>query len=650
MRSDHIGYRPDIDGLRAIAVLSVVFCHAGLAFPGGYVGVDVFFVISGYLITSLILKDLARGSFSAADFWERRVRRIAPALLAVTAATLAAGWFLLLPSDYRELGKSVVGLAVMLSNVQFWRETGYFEREAESQPLLHTWSLAVEEQFYLLMPGALFFVVRAGALNQIVPLLGLAAAVSFGLSVYGTAYAPDATFYLLPARAWELLAGSILAAVPALFRRSSVRREAAGVAGLALIVTPCFLYDTEVPFPGIAALPPVAGAVLLIASGDPQSGGCLAARLLAWRPLVFVGMISYSLYLWHWPLLVFARYQTVGPLPLVARCGLVAAGFVAAVLSWRFIERPFRNRSLLAPRRRVATIAATAFASLLLAGYTVYDRDGFDDRLSSATRRIAATGTRDRRFHRDIDPGEVPDDLIRLGDAPGGPDLLVWGDSHAMALLPGIDDLCREHGLSGRAATHSSTAPVVGYFVRTKYGLNEEAVPFGEAVLKYVHERKIRAVVLAANWSTYFRDDGFAGPLFATVDRLRETGATVYFVKDVPSYHDDIASAAALHSWRGLELTELALPLAEYEARNEFHGAILPRLQERGVVVLDPIAVFKARSGSDLLMPADAHGLLYYDKGHLSTYGSHAMKPIFAPLIRSLAEPAAGRAGLDRSR
>src|SRR3954464_14933807 len=207
-------YRPDIDGLRALAVLPVLLFHADLACPGGYVGVDVFFVISGYLITSLILKDLDRGTFSLADFWMRRIRRILPALVAVTMVTALAGWFLLIPSAYASLGKSIVGLALLVSNMQFWRETGYFTATAEEKPLLHTWSLAVEEQFYLFVPVLLLMLARVLRLRRAFWLIALAAVASLGLSIYGTKWYAAATFYLLPTRAWELFVGSLLAIRP----------------------------------------------------------------------------------------------------------------------------------------------------------------------------------------------------------------------------------------------------------------------------------------------------------------------------------------------------------------------------------------------------------------------------------------------------
>ncbi|MEO0017973.1 MAG: hypothetical protein RLZZ522_1256 [Verrucomicrobiota bacterium] len=246
-------------------MLGVVLFHAGLAFPGGYAGVDVFFVISGFLITSLLIKELRQGTFSLLDFWERRARRILPALAAVTAVIIAAGWFILLPADYETLGKQVIALIALSSNIKFWRESGYFATEAEVKPLLHTWSLSLEEQFYLLIPLLLALLFRIRKANWIVPTLLLGSVISFALSVYGSYRAPAANFFLLPPRAWELGVGSLLAFAPPL-PQPRLRTLLAWLGFIAILVPFC-CYPHGIRFPGLTALPPVAGAALLIWSG-----------------------------------------------------------------------------------------------------------------------------------------------------------------------------------------------------------------------------------------------------------------------------------------------------------------------------------------------------------------------------------------------
>ncbi len=631
-----VDYRRDVDGLRAVAVLSVVFCHANLGLPGGFVGVDVFFVISGYLITSLILKDLHRGTFSLADFWERRVRRILPALLVVTVATLVAGWFLLMPDGFASLGKSVVGLALLVSNVQFWRDTDYFAAAAREKPLLHTWSLAVEEQFYLLVPVLLLLLARRRLLGRAFLLLALAMGFSFALSIYGTYRHSDATFYLLPTRAWELFTGCLLAFLPpARQQASALRKELLAGLGLALILLPCFLYDEKTRFPGLAALPPVLGTALLIWAGRSCLTGLpVANRFLAWSPMVFIGLISYSLYLWHWPLFAFAWSVTLDPLSPLMRCLLVVAGLALAVLSWRYVEVPFRHRKLIATRPQLVAATGLAFAALLSAGVAVYFSDGLEARLPSEARHFASFSQKDLRYNRSFEAEDVPGNLIRFGDGRSSPEVLVWGDSHAMAILPAIESLCREKGVTACAATHRSTAPVMDWFLRnSRYGMQERALPFNAAVRKYARTGGIRKVVLAAYWSSYCADPTFLQALSKSVRALRSDGLEVYFMKDVPVYGFNVPRALARYCLLGRDPRGLALSVSEYEAANEFHAVLLPELVKLGVKVLDPVETLQARTASTAILPFDDGGSFYRDEQHLGTYGALAIKPLFSPVF-----------------
>lgn len=635
MRS--FNYRPDVDGLRALAVLGVILCHAEFGVPGGFVGVDVFFVISGYLIASLIIKDLRQGTFSLANFWERRIRRIVPALLTVTLVTTLASWFLLVPEALAAFGKSVVALGCLVSNVHFWREVGYFAAAADEKPLLHTWSLAVEEQFYLFVPVFLLLMSRVCRLHWAVTLVAIAAVVSFGVSVYGVAHHPSATFYLLPTRAWELFAGVLLA-----FRladgsgRPGRWREPVAALGLALILASCFLYDDKTPFPGLAAVPPVLGTALLIVSGHAKERMPYTNRFLASQPLVFIGLISYSLYLWHWPLFAIARHQSIYPLGVVDKLLLIAASFVLAVTSWRFVETPIRSRRFLATRWKLAAAIPFAYATVLLAGIVIYQGDGFARRLPPQARLYASTGRLDSRYVIELGSTDVPERLPHFGDPDVPPQLLVWGDSFAMAIVPAIESLCQEQGLTARIATHSSTAPVIEYFFRGRFGLNTEAMSFNAAIAKYVRSSRIRIVVLAANWRLYSSDSTFSDALLKTVDTLQEAGATVCFMNTVPTFAFDVPKALVLYSWRGWDLHQLALPEMNYREHAGIPNALLCSLRDRQVVILDPVPILQERTNSTDILPFDAGGSFYRDCGHLSTYGALAMKPLFAPVFRSV--------------
>ncbi len=332
--------RADIDGLRALAVVPVVLYHFHVApFGGGYVGVDVFFVISGFLITGLIHAEMRSGEYSLAAFYERRARRILPALFAVVAAAAVAALFLLFPADLRRFGESVAATALFVSNFDFWQQSGYFDAGAEAKPLLHTWSLAVEEQFYLLFPLLLGLFRSAGRRGLLLLAGGLALA-SFGFGLWAVRAYPAMAFYLAPARVWELMLGAILALaeVP---RPPRWIAEALSLLGLALLAVAVFAFSPDTPMPGANALLPCLGAALLIYANG--AGDTLAARGLSLRPMVFAGLISYSLYLWHWPVFVFARYLRVAPLGAAETLALIALSVGLAVLSWRFVERPFRD-------------------------------------------------------------------------------------------------------------------------------------------------------------------------------------------------------------------------------------------------------------------------------------------------------------------
>ncbi|MCH8685927.1 acyltransferase family protein [Pedomonas mirosovicensis] len=332
-------YRPEIDGLRAVAVIPVILFHAGLSlFSGGFAGVDVFFVISGYLITSIIINELEEGRFSIVRFYERRARRILPALFVVMLCCIpfAAAW--MLPWQFKDFAQSLIAVTLFSSNILFWREDDYFATAAEEKPLLHTWSLAVEEQYYLLFPLLLALLWRFGR-RPVFGVIALLAGASLLLSEYGSRHWGSANFYLAHTRAWELLIGSICAFLQ--FRQPQRRSNGLSALGLGLILFAIFRYDETTPFPSVYALAPTLGTALVILYG---AGGTWAGRLLATRPFVGIGLISYSAYLWHQPLLAFARIYSLKTPPIEMMLALSAASLVLAYLSWKYVETPFRNR------------------------------------------------------------------------------------------------------------------------------------------------------------------------------------------------------------------------------------------------------------------------------------------------------------------
>jgi peptidoglycan/LPS O-acetylase OafA/YrhL len=441
-------YRPEIDGLRSVAVLPVILFHAGLSvFSGGYVGVDIFFVISGYLITTIILGQIAGGRFSLLDFYARRSRRILPALFLVMACTIPPAFLLMLPSQFKDFSQSVAAVSIFSSNILFWLESGYFAAAAELKPLLHTWSLAVEEQYYVLFPLLLLGLWRLGARPALM-VLGAIFAASLIASQVLTIRAPGANFFLLPSRAWELLAGSLCAIW--IMRRGRSGNTVASTLGLGLIVASIFLYDANTPFPSLYAFAPVGGATLIILFAD---GHTPVGRLLSMRAPVLIGMISYSAYLWHQPLFAFARLTHAHQPPMALMMGLAAGSIGLAFLSWKYVEQPARHYPW--PIRRV--LGATVAGSVLIASvglglnYSGAQEAYFTASLPPQNRPLLdritqmaemdhfATNTSSpcRFFVADYD--RATDARVEECFARHGPALTILGDSHALDAWKAMD-------------------------------------------------------------------------------------------------------------------------------------------------------------------------------------------------------------------
>ena len=367
-------YRREIDGLRAVAVMPVILFHAGFTiFSGGYVGVDIFFVISGYLITSIIIDELEQGTFSILRFYERRARRISPALFFVMLSCIPFAWMWMLPSQFKDFSLSLVGVSVFLSNILFAAETGYFATSAEEKPLLHTWSLAIEEQYYMLFPIFLILLWRFGR-SPVFYTIVIFAVLSLILSEWGWRNQPEINFFFTFSRFWELLAGSVCAFL--LHGKAQKSNNLLSAIGLALIVIAIFFYDESTPFPSTYALAPVVGTALIIMYG---ARGTRVAQLLSQKGFVGIGLVSYSAYLWHQPLFAFARIRSLYAPEQWLMLLLSFASLGLAYFSWRYVERPFRKRLMPALRsqRAVFSVAGLVGAAVLGFGVYGYFNDGF---------------------------------------------------------------------------------------------------------------------------------------------------------------------------------------------------------------------------------------------------------------------------------
>lgn len=486
--------------------MAVLLFHAQLGLKGGYVGVDIFFVISGYLITTILLRTIDGGTFSLVDFWARRVRRILPALGVTVLVTLVAGYLILMPHEFEELGKSSMAQVLMLANVHFWKSFDYFAGPAEQAPLLHMWSLAVEEQFYLIYPILLCF-VRGRYPRVVLAGAWVVALGSLLLSIQGLTTHRAATFYLLPTRAWELLAGCIVALSPGRLSASGRISDWLAWLGLASMGASMFLYDAKLPFPGAAALPPVLGAALVIhATGGP--GGSVVGRLLSTPWLVSLGKFSYSIYLVHWPLMAFSRILW-GEIPLWMGLLLCALSLVLGALSWKWIEQPFREKTLL-PSVGGLFLAAGTFSTLVagLSLWMVVSKGaasrfkGYDPVLLEDTLWSGAEFLYDLRKTR-FDVASAPVVGRQMGTSTNRLDFVVWGDSHGAVLCHLIHQLALDRGLTGRALIAAGIPPLPN-ITRPNVLQPQAATRAIKAdFIQFLSNQPPRNLILISRWSAF---------------------------------------------------------------------------------------------------------------------------------------------------
>lgn len=647
-------YRPEIDGLRAVAVMMVLFHHAGFSWAsGGFVGVDIFFVLSGHVIATLAFEALAQGRFSIVEFYERRARRIMPALIVMTATLVTPAHWLMLPNQLTAFARNMTATLMLTSNIRYWRQGSYFSERSELNPLQHSWTLAVEGQFYLLFPLLIPMLRRLGVRPMTFVLAGTMI-VSFALSEWASHWHPAANFYLAPSRAWELIVG-IMSALAA---RHGLRigNRAAAWAALPLLFFPVFFYDGATRFPGFATVPVVLGTVLILL-GETQATP--VGKVLATRPLVLTGLMSYSLYLWHQPLFAFYRLYGSIEIPALTRCILILLVFPIAYLSWRFVERPLRRPTgPLADRRALLCLLGLGIGTLLLIGRVIILEQGFNERMPPAVLRVlsASFGSKAGCLNKLSADAIARGERCFIGAAEGEPSVAVIGDSHATSIADDLSEDLRARGVRGMIFTWSWCPPLAGLeadlTARRKCTAARD-----EAVRRIASDSRVKTVLFYAEWANYttgytqasgdpataFRFDSggrvednpaeFAKAARATFETLARSGKRLVIVRSTPEFTFRVPTRAARLLLRKVESpSTLDLPLSAYRDRSGQAMHLLDAAaQGLDIAFVDPIPALCPAGRCPVLN--ERGEALYFDHNHLSRTGVRLILPLIGPLL-----------------
>ncbi len=615
----HEKYRPEIDGLRALAVIPVILFHAGFSlFSGGFIGVDIFFVISGYLITQIIAAEIKSNSFTFARFYERRARRILPALFLVLSTCTLISWFWLLPRDMKSFSESLMSVLGFLSNVYFKKTTSYFDEASELKPLLHTWSLAVEEQYYLLFPFVLIFAMRKG-MGRVLLSIGVLFIASLALSQWWVIHKPTSAFYLLWSRFWELLVGAAIALYlhqgPKKQFKSSIS-ESGATLGLGLVLYAIFAFTKDTPFPGYWALIPVLGAGLIITFAHPQTH---VGQLLARPSWVAMGLISYSAYLWHQPLFAFARHRADANPSIMLYMALILISFALAYLSWRFVETPFR-KPLHFSRQKIVRYFSALFVLLFIFGWLGKKSNGFSDRANLLETHSGSTGHWDFYYDLSQFPMCTPEALAanslyyedlarcRQSKANTAPQIALIGDSHAEHLFPGLAKALPQHN-------------VAVYLNKTFPFLGEE--DFAAIHQHLLDSTDIKTVIIAVQWFRRVEQTKRPTPLHQELEKtilpLLAAGKQVFLAGDVPIFHFSPERCKYQRQWLGGQICGI-----NKEEINTAQEHYMPELRQLlstlpSVQFIDLKDLFCTEQTCSMVKE---NRLMYRDENHLNTQGS----------------------------
>ena len=624
MRPLHPSYRPDIDGLRAIAVLLVVVHHAfPKLLPGGFIGVDLFFVISGFLITTIIFQNLERGSFSFLDFYTRRIKRIFPALALVLLACLVYGWFTLLPADYKLLGKHTVAGAAFVSNFAFWNESGYFNGDSKLKPLLHLWSLGIEEQYYIVWPLIAWFAWKK-QVNLLKVCLVLLIA-SLLANIVTVKYNAVAAFFSPATRFWELLVGSVLAYV-ALHRRASqpsekqnVRNNQAAWGGLLLLLIGMVFIKPERRFPGFWALLPTLAAYLIIYAG-PQAW--FNRKVLSNKLLVWFGLISFPLYLWHWPLLVFADRNSVEPVSRELLITVIVISIALAWMTYRLIERPIRFGKL--KGNGIAIWLVLIMVTTAYMGFNIYQRDGLSFRIPQSLQKIADFSN-DYAINSNYEcliantnqevntPNYCFNNINRQKKS-----LLIWGDSYSWAMYAGINKVAGSDA-NVYLLAKAGCPPILDVHTYVAH-----CATHNSRVLKIIQNEYYDQIVLIARWDHWsYQSNEHIANIEKTIDQLKLIGTKqIYIIGPPPEWHPGLQDVLLKHAMRDKLGHRLAERLTEGVTTSPLLDQQLQQLaSKKKVQYISLLKILCNEEGCLTKLGDEPEDLMGYDDGHLSRKG-----------------------------
>lgn len=617
-----MNYRREIDGLRALAVLPVILFHAGFeTFGGGFVGVDIFFVISGYLITSIILAEFDQGKFSLVNFYERRARRILPALFLVMLVCIPFAWFWLLPSDMKDFSQSLFAVSIFASNILFWCQSGYFDTAAELKPLLHTWSLAVEEQYYVFFPLFLSLFWKLGK-RWILVTLALVFVGSLALAHWASYAKQNAAFYLLPTRVWELLIGVFIAFYLSRANRKEFAvslSELGGWSGIALILYAVFAYSKVIPVPGLHTLVPTLGAALVALFATQQT---TAGKFLGNKVFVGIGLISYSAYLWHQPLFSFFRHWSSNQgLPLAhhdshpAFLMLVVLTFILAYFSWKYVEAPFRMNGTLFTRMQVFLLAFVFTLFFVSVGYVGYKQSGFEGRFN----RILSGDIGHKEFHKYIDekffdcePKAVAENALTWEGSlrckqskQGTPEIVLLGDSHAEHLFLGL-------------AEYIPKKNIAFYIYGGKpYVENLNFKPIFDELL---YNNKPQHIILTMHFIEHLNTEGadlYKG-FSSTISALLKSNKSITLVGDIPRFTK--GPELCKYSFSDKLGASCSLSIEDVKRQRAIYDGVLNRLAiDFGLSYLQ---LDEALCSEDACSMSKDDEILYRDNNHLNIIGS----------------------------